>query len=95
MKMPRFFSEQFAQYQSWLKPVHPRPDILRLFDPLVAALAGSALVMLSALGFAAFGVVLSCAFLAFLVLTRVFGISLDLDPQLFRQFTGEGPSRPS
>jgi hypothetical protein len=72
--------------RSWLKPVHVRPDLLRIFDPLVATLAGSMLLVTSTLGFAAFGILLVCAFLSYLILTRIFGITLDLDPNLFRQY---------
>jgi hypothetical protein len=81
MKMP-------DSLRSWLKPVHPRPELLRIFDPLIATFAGAALLATASLGFGAFGVLLACAFLSYLILTRIFGISLDFDPNLFRQYAG-------
>jgi hypothetical protein len=68
------------------RPVHDRPEILRLFDPIIGAAAGVALVAASTLGFAAFGVMLACGFLAFMLLTRVFGIRFDFDPELFQKY---------
>ncbi len=71
------------------RPVHERPEILRFFDPIIGAVAGIALVYTSALGFASFGVMLACAFLAILILTRIFGVSLDFDPELFQKYAAQ------
>lgn len=77
---------QDVLFKQVLRPVHDRPDMLRMFDPLVGVLAGASLVWASGLGFAAFGVLLACAFLAFQILTRVFGVSFDFDPELFQKY---------
>lgn len=69
-----------------LRPIHDRPDALRFLDPIVGIFAGAALIYASALGFAAFGVLLACAFLAFQLLSKVFGVKFDFDPALFQQY---------
>jgi len=64
----------------------PRFEIQRFLEPLVMTCAGGLLIAVSGLGFASMGVLISCLFLAHTLLTRVFGIHIDLDPQLFRQY---------
>jgi len=75
-----------ADLKQVFRPIHDRPEMFRLFDPIVGALAGVALVAASTLGFAAFGLLMACAFIAFLLLTRVFGVRLDFDPELFQKY---------
>jgi hypothetical protein len=75
-----------------LRPMHERPELLRLFDPIIGLIFGAALVYTSALGFAAFGVLLACAFLAFQILTKVFGVKFDFDPALFQQYARGTPN---
>ena len=69
-----------------LRPVHERPELLRFLDPIIGIIAGGALIYASALGFSAFGVLLACAFLAFQILTKIFGVKFDFDPALFQQY---------
>ena len=69
-----------------LRPTHDRPEILRILDPIIGIIAGVALIYTSAFGFAAFGVLLACAFLAFQILTKIFGVKFDFDPALFQQY---------
>lgn len=70
-----------------LQPAYSRPEILRIFDPIIALSAGIALVSASALGFAAFGVLVACALIAYLIITQVFGLSVELNPEMFQKFT--------
>jgi len=70
-----------------LQPAYSRPEILRIFDPIIALGAGIALVSASALGFAAFGVLVACALIAYLIITQVFGLSVELNPEMFQKFT--------
>ena len=69
-----------------LRPVHDRPEILRILDPLVGIVAGSALVVTSTLGFGAFGMLIACAFVAYAILSRIFGVSFDFDPAVFQKY---------
>jgi len=69
---------------AFLRPAYSRPELMRIFDPLVAIGAGIGLLSASALGFAAFGVLVACALIAYLIITQVFGISVELNPEMFR-----------
>ena len=79
--------EQSRTLGQFLRPSPDREGIRRLIDPVVAVVAGSALITTSGLGFAAFGVLVACAFVVYWLLTHVFGISVELNPEMFRQFT--------
>jgi hypothetical protein len=74
-----------------LRPVHDRPEILRVLDPIIGFAAATALVYASTLGFAAFGMLLACAFVAYQILTRIFGVSFDFDPAMFQKYA-QGPA---
>ncbi len=82
----RFEKRQGRALSELFRPAYSRPEIMKLFDPLVAAAAAAALVGTSALAFAAFGVLLACAFLAWLIITQVFGIQIELDPDMLNKF---------
>ena len=69
-----------------LRPVHDRPEILRILDPIVGLAAGVMLIYASTLGFAAFGMLIACAFVAFMILSRVFGVKFDFDPAMFQKY---------
>jgi hypothetical protein len=70
-----------------LSPAYARPQIMKIFDPIVAVGAAVALLSASALGFGAFGVLVACALIAYLIITQVFGISVELNPEMFQKFT--------
>lgn len=79
--------EQSRALGQFLRPASDREGLRKLIDPVVAVVAGSALITASGLGFAAFGVLIASAFVIYWLLTHVFGISVELNPEMFRQFT--------
>lgn len=79
--------EQSRTLGQFFRPSSNREGLQRLLEPAVAVLAGSALVVASGVGFAAFGVLVASAFMVYWLLTHVFGISVELNPEMFRQFT--------
>jgi hypothetical protein len=78
----------------FLRPTHKSGGLAQsLIDPLIALAAGTALVLTSGLGFAAFGVLIACTFLVYQLLTQVFGVHIELNPDVLRQY-GFPPTGP-